>query len=433
MEWEPLSDDDKYQMMEKLFLAIEKGAITKDDGIENFVREMFKLEQREQTEDDRAGGSGPPKPPTPTERDKPDTDEIETAPGEDEPSIAQHTAGQSGRPIIQFVAPAKLRRSLTKYEQKVDFESLIRLTNESHDMFVSNWMGIIRTQHDGLLKWIRKKMVVENSDTKAVQAMKIPRVLDMRNSLQKYLLVGLYFGAIQAQHETKRGGKYSADQLRFAAFDLAKMPVTEIEKHFAKRGLELSPAIKAAAREIIRESFFITGVETEKILNQAKAVLMNGIRRGDRIWAEGELARVFDQYLQTGELVNGQLSTAHRIETIARTNFTTSINEGRRAKFTEPGVDEFVMAYQWSSVLDDATTPYCAAMDGRVLRKAELNAEGWPPAHYNCRSLVVPIVEGEEFIIDKIPGGVDRGVGFTAFQYVAEIHPSCVCHSERRN
>ena len=64
-------------------------------------------------------------------------------------------------------------------------------------------------------------------------------------------------------------------------------------------------------------------------------------------------------------------------------------------------------------VLDDATTGYCSTMDGRILKKEELNAEGWPPAHHNCRSMVVPIVEGEEFTYDKIPKSVERGEGFS--------------------
>lgn len=49
--------------------------------------------------------------------------------------------------------------------------------------------------------------------------------------------------------------------------------------------------------------------------------------------------------------------------------------------------------YQWVSVIDDVTTDICTRRDGRVYvyGKGPL-----PPAHYNCRSTVVPYEEGAD-------------------------------------
>ena len=72
---------------------------------------------------------------------------------------------------------------------------------------------------------------------------------------------------------------------------------------------------------------------------------------------------------------------------------------------------DFIVAYQYSSILDDRTTDYCASMDKRVLKKEEMEAEGFPPAHFHCRSVVVPVTEGERFKFRRVTS-VKRAVGF---------------------
>lgn len=44
---------------------------------------------------------------------------------------------------------------------------------------------------------------------------------------------------------------------------------------------------------------------------------------------------------------------------------------------------------RWVSVLDSRTTPYCRRQDGKIY---DVGEGPRPPAHYNCRSVVVPVV-----------------------------------------
>lgn len=51
--------------------------------------------------------------------------------------------------------------------------------------------------------------------------------------------------------------------------------------------------------------------------------------------------------------------------------------------------------YQWVSVLDDVTTEICWERDGEIYKMGE---GPQPPAHYNCRSMTVPISPSREDI-----------------------------------
>ena len=52
-------------------------------------------------------------------------------------------------------------------------------------------------------------------------------------------------------------------------------------------------------------------------------------------------------------------------------------------------------------------------MDMRVFPKAELDREGWPPAHQQCRALVNAVLQGETYKIARIPSSITRGRGFS--------------------
>ena len=64
-------------------------------------------------------------------------------------------------------------------------------------------------------------------------------------------------------------------------------------------------------------------------------------------------------------------------------------------------MSDIVQAYQYSAVLDDRTTEFCAAHDGRIFKENDPYIDLiWPPNHFNCRSLFIPVVEGETFKVN---------------------------------
>lgn len=397
--FEPLTDEQKVQWLTNVFDALKNGALTKDPEIENAVRDMLELAEKEEEEEEQAGGS-------------PSTGEPDDSTPEDDILDDDIDDGTSGE--FQQPQPAKLRRKLNEYEQKVDFETMIEFINETEEAFVDRWSSLMRENQDAIISWSRRNDVVAKADYNYVQKMPMSKSIEQRKTLQRYLMSGCYFGSLQGQQEIERAKKQDMSLHRgsYQAFAAVDIPLTEIEKAFKKRGLVTTQAVTKAANLAKKDGFFITSVENEGVLNQAKKIMMRGIKRGDQRWTEKELKRMFNKYLSTGEVTDAKLGQEWRVRQIARENFNRAMNDGRRAYFQDPDIEGFIAAYEWSSVLDDATTDYCLKMDQRVLRKEDLDAEGWPPVDYGCRSVVVAVTEGEKFKYSKVPPGITRGVGF---------------------
>ena len=106
---------------------------------------------------------------------------------------------------------------------------------------------------------------------------------------------------------------------------------------------------------------------------------------------------MFEPYFRTSEA--GAAGRAHRLETIVRTNTTDAYNQARKNEFRE---DDFVVAMEYSAVLDDRTTDFCREHDGKIYKKDDPYLDTiTPPNDFNCRSLLVPVLADEEFIVDK--------------------------------
>jgi len=410
MAFAPLTEEQKVQWLAAVTEAIKTGVITHDLEVENKVRSALELSEKEQEEDRRAGGSGTP-PTTEPPEDGADVDDVVSDDGIGDiiPSRGKHQ-----RHSFQL---AKRSRALTVYERKMDIDGIIKFVNDTQSQFVDTWASHMAANLQSIKDYAKKTGLIANADSIAIEKLKMSRVADQRKSLQRAMLSQLYYGALQAQQEVERAraGNYefsAGGAHQFAAIDVADMPITEIEKFFESKGMSISPAIRKAAATIKRKSVFVTGVENQSILAKAKLTLYRGLEKSDPVWTETQLAKIFNGYLKTGEITDKALGTAHRIELIARNNFSTAINDGRRVMFEDKDVAGFVEAYQWSAVLDDATTPTCEMLDGKVLRKEDVNSFGWPPIHHGCRSMIVPVTTGERYTIDKMPRAAERGDGF---------------------
>ena len=412
-KFDPLTEEQKLAWLTNIFTALEKGAIKYDLEIENTVRKALELSEREEDEEEKAGGS-PPLPPGDEPDDKVPSlddlgDDIEAIPSQGKLQLRYSNIAQG------FVSGVK--RPLSRFEKRVKWDEIEAFLNEAEEGFVDVWSKQMQANQNSIINFIRKTGVIPAGDAVQADKLKLSKTIDQRKTLQRYMLASTYFGALQAQEELKaaKAGSFEVgDLMRFAAVDFNKLPVTEIEKYFESKGLVLSSEIRAAASVAKRKGFWITNIENEKILSKAKQIIYNGIDRSDQVWAEKELGKMFNGYLKTGQIVDGKLGQAYRLEVIARNNFTTATSQGRKAVFEDPDIADFVVAYQWSAVLDDATTPYCWKMDAGgngIYTKEEINAEGWPPAHHNCRSMVVPVTDGEPHKIKKMPKQ-DRASGF---------------------
>ncbi len=94
---------------------------------------------------------------------------------------------------------------------------------------------------------------------------------------------------------------------------------------------------------------------------------------------------------------DGVLATTRReAEMIARTA-TNHVSTAARQATWEANSD-IIKGVRWTATLDGRTSPVCQSRDGEVYL---VNKGPRPPAHPNCRSTVIPILDGEEILGDR--------------------------------
>lgn len=81
-------------------------------------------------------------------------------------------------------------------------------------------------------------------------------------------------------------------------------------------------------------------------------------------------------------------TTKHEVTSFVRTAANHVANKAREE--LHAANDDIISHVLWVSTLDARTTEICASMDGRTFKVGEGVR---PPLHYNCRSIVVPIVK----------------------------------------
>jgi len=80
--------------------------------------------------------------------------------------------------------------------------------------------------------------------------------------------------------------------------------------------------------------------------------------------------------------------TRRELEAVIRTATNAISSEARKTVYDYN--DDIIKGYRWVSTLDSRTTAVCRGRDGRFYEKG---TQPTPPAHYNCRSVVVPVIE----------------------------------------
>lgn len=168
--------------------------------------------------------------------------------------------------------------------------------------------------------------------------------------------------------------------LRFAAANPGGLTFKQQTAAFKQRW--------AARSQAVASEF---GAEIEKDIRN---VLLKAIENGEgQAETSAKLNAVFEKWLPSADgLAPGRLGT------IVRTNMSTAYNQGRLIASRDPDLKGFIKAYQYVAVMDDVTTDICIGLDGDVFPadSPELDRVT-PPNHFNCRSIMVEIVKGDDF------------------------------------
>lgn len=149
---------------------------------------------------------------------------------------------------------------------------------------------------------------------------------------------------------------------------------------------------------IQRQQFKFANKVSNTSADKIKVVLEESIKEGKSI--EGTVMALEELSKQFG---------AVRAEMIARTETVRAANEGARHGYKSAGVEKLM----YSAILDDKTSDICHDLNGKVVsinepffsgdvyitqdgNKIDTSYDGgvpYPPAHPNCRSTIIPIIE----------------------------------------
>lgn len=311
--------------------------------------------------DDVAAGDPPPAP------DKPDVD---PEPEEVDPDDVRPDARFSREHYAKaFNLPPG------DYHKKTNFKAIENQLNSQEDLLMARARPVIREIFDKFSAKLRKMDVTKVNRLKKLEDLKLPK-----RELAKFGKI-LEGSLIESFQESKQR----------AASDLNK-------ENFA-----VQPADEFL-RTLAEENFNFINDWEFNVTKRARVEIIAAVKDGRPI------SSVID-VLEEDEISKAAVAT----QRYSRTKFTEVMNKGRIAFFKESGV---VSAYQYSAILDDRTTTICRGLHGKIFKAGE---EPVPPLHFNCRSVLVPITQFEEFKTDSKVGKrniqefieAEKGKGFS--------------------
>jgi len=331
-----------------------RSIVSKGPEDEAFIRELleFPEAQGEEPEEPKEGGTDGEKPTV----EKDDKDGTETKAGdkpkegEEEPEVKENKV--------------KLFRQRTKFERQVNFVQIKTDLTELETSAVGELKSAYRKMYDGLIAQVRS----------GYESRGVNIVDDLKLRGEKEVSAALY-GMMKAAYE--RGGSQI---------------FTDLPKTFAAKKRPVSGFAPKQAIDYLKKKSITSAVTSnEKLLGKVKQNLLNAAR-GQKTTGEviDDIKTVMSGYLD--EVGSGY------VETVVRTNLLDSYNQGRITAMRDPDVADYIAGVAYSAIMDERTSPVCEHLDTLVFKPNDPDLDRLtPPNHFNCRSVLVPVM------IDEMP------------------------------
>lgn len=268
---------------------------------------------------------------------------------------------------------------------------MANLTGQIADLFVKHDINLLRVQA-GIRKDIFK--LLNGMNKEVLDALtkidpSAPAAFAFRNRRMNTLVsisndvTGRYFTAIKGRMETN--GKKLAG---LEAQNAVQTTNSVLNVDLLTKTLN-EETLTALAKDVLIEgapSAAWWSGQKKRYVTNFKRILNEGIVAGDPIPA---MSRRVRDLLKT---------TKRQADALVRSSAQAVVQEARFK--TYQANSDVIKGQQWLAVLDNRTTPICQALDGQAWllngRKMEGTTAAWrgpPPAHWNCRSTLVPVMK----------------------------------------
>lgn len=329
---------------------------------------------------------------------------------------------QGGAPVEKetpsFAYPDQPGLDGLAHAGKCDFAEIAKGLDGIEQEAVATMASVVQQMHASIKSTLRSKKIVEKSDRQAVNKLQLPGVGDLRRSLAAAMGHAVQQGSFDMFGEVSRGlsqaGQAAPKPLRgsvgrnFDDGEAAEFGVEDVIGAWEKRTV----IQRHLLAEYSQQAFTVSGVLRDDLLNSTKMAIHRGMTRGATFaQIEQEINAIFEPYY--GAEVDAAVGTASRLQTIVRTNVASAYNSGRMALYRHPEVVGFVKGFEYSAVLDTRTTPFCREYHGKTLKEGDSRLQSIvPPNHHQCRSVLIPVVIGEEFTPSPRLPGIAPSKGF---------------------
>lgn len=284
-------------------------------------------------------------------------------------------------------------RQKTKYEAKIDFAQVHSQLEKGTNTFERNLRPLFNLVVKDLINQVKEKGIIKHFDPDQVNQIQ-PKYLRDLNTLMREGMTKIFVTS------------YNTAQKEF---------FPSAEKKFTDAEILPEEFIKIIESDAFKSVGDYSMLITKETKNKIMSALKNGV-------SEAELVRLLKE-----DLVS---ISENWLATFSRTKTTEMYNAARKTYYeTDPVASNVVEAYQWSAIMDDRTSEICEYLDGKIFeRGGEVDRLG-PPAHFNCRSILVPITKYEDYSLDNMPS-VDKlqGMGgnliFSKAEKIFELHRS---------
>lgn len=359
-EWLPLTVDRRQEILSSWKDLLNAGAVHSQLDDEKHIRELLEFPE---LDEDALEEDTQPASPDPDEA--PQDGSIDSSTPDDAPAQGAPMPEAEKDRAFSFV----FSREKTRYEKKVDFKLIVK-TLDNHEADIK---GRLR---DAI---------------KSTQEQVIKKINGSYNKDAYGLIENLKLG--------------NAAQLRRAVEDLIDGAFNQGRTSIAPQKFRDSlPGVEAkeALRWLRAQKISVSGILSDRLLSEIRRALLESIRAGDTTQDAVERVKsVLLAYTADPErdVKNKLPLKPWALETIVRTNTTQAYNMGRIVELRR---NPLVAGVQYSAIIDERTTEVCQHLDGKVFKAGDSDLDALtPPNHYNCRSLLVPIM------IDEAPDEKD--------------------------
>jgi len=280
----------------------------------------------------------------------------------------------------------KFKRQLNKYEKKVDFALIQKTLTTDTDEAILELKDQLRKIRDDFTTQIVRKKIAEDKNIAAVSGIEFKYIRELSQKIEAILR--------SAYDNGKKSAKDTAKKADFVS----------------KIGLTKGKAMLW----IKEQSKILTGNISEALQNKSKQIILDGLSRGA---TTNDIVNLVDNAFEpfvAEEGWEGSVKDGMKMYTEVNTTIAQSFSNGLREYNLGLESEGWIEGYEYSAILDEATTEGCEELDGQIYGVSNIYLnEIAPPRHWNA------IVEGEkvqtsngEENIEKIKVG-DMVIGHT--------------------